>query len=879
MLAALRRRRFVGRVAELQAFLRWLDGSSSADRLLEVTGPGGIGKTWLVRQCCDVATARGWTVQWLDVATADGSGPAALADLTGSSGDTADQAGSPVLLVLDSVDADVSALRGILDLVAPAVADGSRVLMTSRVPLRPLLGDWAALTKSIPLTGLTNAERDAYLLRRGLEDPAQRVAVTAVGGHPLVLALAADLVTDLAEDLAAVGARPAVANVDTLDIRSAPQWGRSLTAIVEQLTGTASGVLPLLQAAAVARRVDRSLLAAVRGADADPADFSRLSASSSVRAVPGGLALHDDLRAAVTDHLRWSDPSMLRELQTRAVRHLQERLSRAAGRDDEARLGGDILYVLRDVLGLTGISFDQAEDGLVVDDVPVSELRSVLRSTGSDPAAHLSATEYRELWRALELPGARATIVTDARRTLRAYSAVVPLTAAAVAELSAGHRLGLAAEAALVELGLDRLPETVEDCNLWHYTIGAAPPGDLPVRVAMFWEIMTLLSRGGAYVVFETTDMSGLFLDEWRTLDVPARALDGALAARLGDYSRSSIGVRFAALLDARPVVGAPRDLVAAVSEVVAAWEDDAALARAPLADAVVPHTITDAVARAAALRAELRRALTDEAPIPSLRRRLAAALTASGLTGLPPDPPGLPSDPPTEYVIRLQGRTQIARWGEPLPVPEGIILTAVKVVALAGKIGTDQLLETLWPDTDPTAGRTRLRTLLARLRRVAPELLLRDGDTLRLGDVTVDAVRFVDAVHQALPALSRGDLGPARAALALHAGELLPTDRDADWAERPRRDYERQALALFDALAAALAAQADVPEAVEVLERAIAIRPDDEFRYARAATLLLDAGRGGPAREMVRRGLTRLRDLDLPPGPELTRLARQVGP
>lgn len=69
-------RRFVGRTAELELFSTWLEASSNqaavsdsreAFSVLWVYGPGGIGKSTLLRAFADVARNAGYLLAQIDV--------------------------------------------------------------------------------------------------------------------------------------------------------------------------------------------------------------------------------------------------------------------------------------------------------------------------------------------------------------------------------------------------------------------------------------------------------------------------------------------------------------------------------------------------------------------------------------------------------------------------------------------------------------------------------------------------------------------------------------------------------------------------------------------------------------------------------------------
>jgi predicted ATPase/DNA-binding SARP family transcriptional activator/DNA-binding CsgD family transcriptional regulator/transcriptional regulator with XRE-family HTH domain len=163
---------------------------------------------------------------------------------------------------------------------------------------------------------------------------------------------------------------------------------------------------------------------------------------------------------------------------------------------------------------------------------------------------------------------------------------------------------------------------------------------------------------------------------------------------------------------------------------------------------------------------------------------------------------------------------------------------TLVKLLALADGHGVhrDVLAEVLWPGMEAVVAVNNLHQVLHAARRaLAPDgspqagvVSLQDDMVIlsASGGLVVDAEVFAGAGQRALRSRSVEDY---RATLDLYAGELLPGDRDADWAVAHR---ERLA-ALYDSLrtglARAMLESGNPAEAVALLEPLAGSRPDDE--------------------------------------------------
>lgn len=152
---------------------------------------------------------------------------------------------------------------------------------------------------------------------------------------------------------------------------------------------------------------------------------------------------------------------------------------------------------------------------------------------------------------------------------------------------------------------------------------------------------------------------------------------------------------------------------------------------------------------------------------------------------------------------IRLLGGLAVVDGGRALDLPAGAAATAVALVALRRAVHVEELTEVLWPGTEPTVARRRLRNVLTRVRQAVGPLLVRGGDRIELApDVAVDHHVLEAAVRRALAQPP----GVARTAaltdlLARHRGPLLPEAAYDEWAQPARRQAEVRLEALVRAL------------------------------------------------------------------------------
>src|SRR5262249_20125903 len=147
-------------------------------------------------------------------------------------------------------------------------------------------------------------------------------------------------------------------------------------------------------------------------------------------------------------------------------------------------------------------------------------------------------------------------------------------------------------------------------------------------------------------------------------------------------------------------------------------------------------------------------------------------------------------------------------------------ILLAYLAYHLTATHSREELIELLWPESDPEAGRTSLRTALASLRRQieppgVPEnsVLVADRTYIRLNPEVVSTE--VAAFEAALQAAKRSSDPNVRAqklaqAVKLYHGPLLPGFYE-DWALQERGRLEQLFLAALRDLALTLERAGDL--------------------------------------------------------------------
>jgi DNA-binding SARP family transcriptional activator len=270
-----------------------------------------------------------------------------------------------------------------------------------------------------------------------------------------------------------------------------------------------------------------------------------------------------------------------------------------------------------------------------------------------------------------------------------------------------------------------------------------------------------------------------------------------------------------------------------------------------------------------AALAARERRLLPVH-PADSLRTAAAPEVPA-------PQPLSSAAAPVADWEVTLLGGFGIRHRGKEVALPASLATQAVKIVALQPRITVDELIEYLWEDAEPGVGARRLRNVLWRIRSACGELLVREGNFLRLAPgATTDVAQFRDLADQAVVGPESGTpraVELARAALDCYRGELLPGDRYADWAAAARESVARTHLRLLDLLVDDAVAGDRQAEALVLLDRLAEVDPFDERHHLRTAEIHLRAGNRGRALDALERAERMLAELNVAPSPAVREL------
>ncbi len=292
---------FVGRDAELHAVRDLLDVRTPS-RILLVHGPGGIGKSALLRAAAREASASGFSVEFHDARTLHGGVGDIVAALAGPHE-------GPVVLLLDGVEHMGSMLAPLSDALLDHLREDSRIVLAGRAEPGQTwrMGALSGIVVDLQLGPLADASAHAFLTQRGVVDEERRRdVVTWARGYPLALTVAAS----------APGGRAGSSMEAHLEERlTAWLAGRAMLDVDREV----------LEVAAIARVLDARLLAAALPGRNTRDLMPRVVALPVMQSLGSGVSMHPVLASAIRERVKATAPQRYRHLVRRIAEHLATR--------------------------------------------------------------------------------------------------------------------------------------------------------------------------------------------------------------------------------------------------------------------------------------------------------------------------------------------------------------------------------------------------------------------------------------------------------------------------------------------------------------------------------------------------------------------------
>lgn len=490
-LAAREEEQFVGRDKELVALRKWLDAPTP--ELINVYGPGGTGKSALLRVCARLARRLGYDPLLVDARDMPRTREGFLAALAPA---WADGAGAgvhaPRLLLLDTCEELGELSRHLLEDLLARLDAGTKVVLAGRVPVARAWGPdcpWSRVVQPLPLRGFSAQESREYLRRRGLTDPqlAARVRELA-GGSPLALSLAADLATR----------------------QGGPQfseWCLVVRSLAEQLLREVGDgrLRELIDAGALVREFDRPMLAQMTGRRDLAEAFEKLCELSFVRPAGRGLTFDADTRLILAQDLGWRDPDRYQRLRLRAARVYRRQMATAPP-SCHARLAEACLFLLGHTR-TASLMFDGTDDeGIWTEPVRPADHVEVQRIWArwlqTRLGVRLPMTGDWRLGAVLAYPGARLRVARDREGRAVGFSGLLPLCQETLPLLTTDRSVAALLATRWTEAELAAWPRRAADSRAFVLRfLAETGPSAEAVRAALLRDMVSVFASGGAYYV------------------------------------------------------------------------------------------------------------------------------------------------------------------------------------------------------------------------------------------------------------------------------------------------------------------------------------------------------------------------------------------
>lgn len=388
-LESARRQRFVGRTEELAMAGEWFAAQDLTYVVLFVHGPGGIGKTSLLREFAHLAGRRSLRVlqidgrnleatpqfflgalqQQLDLPTVDGIFDRLAAD------------SGRMLLIIDTAELLFPLEGWLFDIFMPSLPDNTLVIFAGRNPpsqrWRTDPG-WQTLMRVRQLKNLSPDESRSLLQQRQVPVTRFDTVLDFTHGHPLALSLVADVLAQ----------RPGTA----FHPESDPDVVKTLLEQFLQQAPT-SYHRAALEACSQVQLLNEPLLADMIGVDDPHPIFDWLRSLSFIEAGARGIYPHDVAREALAADLRWRNPDWQAELHGRARHYYMDRFHASDARE-QRRILNDYVFLHREN-ALIRAYFEWQTGGVVFSDSlrteDVPNILEMVRTHEGDASAQIAA--------------------------------------------------------------------------------------------------------------------------------------------------------------------------------------------------------------------------------------------------------------------------------------------------------------------------------------------------------------------------------------------------------------------------------------------------------------------------------------------------------
>jgi len=452
-----RRQRFVGRGAELELFRAALGSKTPEFPVLHIFGPGGMGKTTLLREFARLAEESRRPHIFLDCRHVEPSPTGFLTSLhlalrlpLNADPLAALSATPNFVILLDTYELAAPLDDWLREEFLPQLSQETIVVFAGRQPPPAAWradDGWGALARIVSLRNLRPEESAAFLSTQGLPEEDIQGVLDVTYGHPLALSLAADLFRQNASG-------------QSFHLQKNPDILRLL---LERFVAEVTNPIyrQALEVCAHAFATDEGMLAQCLGEENAYAAFQWLRGLSFIEQGPFGLFPHDLAREVLEADLRWRNLPRFRELHFQVRGEIIQRILRSDGPAQQFAIFA-LLFLHRNNPFMRPFYEWQTMGQLYIDQARPEDMPDIeaiiLRHQGQES---LGVARY---WRSR--PNASFFVFRGAGQTIAGFSFLVDISQMRAADMEADPAMRAATEH-LRSVGLPRQGATILYFRNW----------------------------------------------------------------------------------------------------------------------------------------------------------------------------------------------------------------------------------------------------------------------------------------------------------------------------------------------------------------------------------------------------------------------------
>ncbi|MDE3089364.1 MAG: ATP-binding protein, partial [Chloroflexota bacterium] len=438
-LSTARRQRFVGRDGERALFQSALSATALPFQVFHIFGPGGVGKTTLLREFALIAADSRIPAFYLDARNLEPSPESFLAALQSAMGlTTAESAlhalssqSARTVLLIDTYETLAPLDTWLRETFLPPLSENTLIVLADRDPPAPAWRSdpgWQAALRVLSLRNLSPDESRAFLAKRNIPLEEHPAVLDFTHGHPLALSLVADVFAqrpgfhfqpDEAPDVVKLLLERFVQKVPSPAHRAALE----ACALVRVMTETL--LIHILQ------QSDSS------AATADPIAaqsahelFEWLRGLSFIESSREGLFPHDLAREALAADLRWRNPDWYKELHHRARAFYVSHFQQTRGLEQQ-RILYDYVFLHRDNPVIRSMLEWQTGGTIVPDALRETDRAACVAMVKKHEGAE--SAEWAERWLTRQPEG--VTVYRDDQGAVVGFIAMLALERASAEEI------------------------------------------------------------------------------------------------------------------------------------------------------------------------------------------------------------------------------------------------------------------------------------------------------------------------------------------------------------------------------------------------------------------------------------------------------------